>query len=263
MLLILTHDVDWSRKGPSVEHVLTRLDRFEWSYRYRFFSLRENIYDGIPDVMEAEQRQGVKSTFFFRVLYDDNTTAELYSDVISELRRGGWEVGLHANSGVSLEEIEAEKKVLEKLYTTNIYSLRVHYLKIEPGLIPKLSTIGIRFDSSLCITKTRPSLENTGCVLYGGVVELPVTVMDTYMFTYWGVKPEEVHAKLTEVLKHFNDLGVEIATILWHSNSVKMRGGREYLRLVEEIWRLEWLTPIKVMDLATYLNRGVPCKEVL
>jgi len=90
MLLILTHDVDWSRKGPSVEHVLARLDRFEWSYRYRFFSLRENIYDGIPDIMEAEQRQGVKSTFFFRVLYDDSTTAELYSDVISELRRGGW-----------------------------------------------------------------------------------------------------------------------------------------------------------------------------
>jgi len=263
MLLILTHDVDWSRKGPSVEHVLTRLNRFELSHRYRFFSLRENIYNGIQDIMEAEQRQGMKSTFFFRVLYDDNTTAELYSDVISELRRGGWEIGLHANNGTDLGDIQAEKKVLEKLYANEIYSLRVHYLRIEPEIIPRLSTIGVKFDSSICISKAKPSLESTGCLLYNEVVELPISVMDTYMFTYWGIKPEEVYEKLIETLKLFNDLGVEIATILWHTNSIKMYGGREYLKLVEEIWRLEWITPIKVMDLAIYMNRGASCKKVL
>jgi hypothetical protein len=72
-----------------------------------------------------------------------------------------------------------------------------------------------------------------------------------------------VYERLIETLKLFNDLGVEIATILWHTNSIKMYGGREYLKLVEEIWRLEWITPIKVMDLAIYMNRGVSCKKVL
>ena len=43
MLLVLTHDVDWGRRGPPVEHILTRLDRFDWIYRYKFFTLREHI----------------------------------------------------------------------------------------------------------------------------------------------------------------------------------------------------------------------------
>jgi peptidoglycan/xylan/chitin deacetylase (PgdA/CDA1 family) len=261
MLLILTHDVDWSRRGPPTEHVIARLDRFDWSYRYRFFSLRENIYDGIADIVEAEQRQGVRSTFFFRTLYDDNTTAELYSDVISELRRGGWEIGLHANSGSSLREIEAEKKMLEKLYANSIYSLRVHYLRIDREIIPRLSTIGIKFDSSLCTSRTKLDLQSSGCIIYGGVVELPITLMDAYMFTYWGVRPEETYRKLVDVLKYLKSVGVEVATILWHVNSIKMRGGREYIRFIEDIWRLEWLTPLRVVDIAMFVGKGkVLCK---
>jgi len=263
MLLVLTHDVDWGRRGPSVEHILARLDRFDWIYRYKFFTLKENIYNGIPDILEYEQRQGIKSTFFFRVFYDDNTTAELYSDVISELRRGGWEVGLHANNGDSLDVIFLEKKVLEKIYADNIYSLRVHYLKIKPEIIPKLSSIGIKFDSSFCMSKTKPSLESTDCIIYGNVVELPITIMDTYMFTYWGIRPGETYTKLIEILKGFNNAGVKIVTLLWHANSVKMYGGREYLRLIEEILRFEWITPVKIIDLAMYIYRDkVSCKKL-
>ncbi|MDK6028801.1 hypothetical protein QPL79_05440 [Ignisphaera sp. 4213-co] len=53
--------------------------------------------------MEFEQRQGFRSTFFFRPFYDDGISVELYADVVSELRRGGWEVDLHANSIVAMD----------------------------------------------------------------------------------------------------------------------------------------------------------------
>lgn len=255
MLLVMTHDVDWSRKGPATEHVLTRLNRFSIEDRYRFFTLRENIYDGIATIMDYEQRQGIKSTFFFRTLYDDYTTAELYSDIISELRRGGWEIGLHSNSGESLESIRQEKILLEKIYSQEIKSLRVHYLKINADLIPKLNIIGIKYDSSICKAKAGPSPESTGCHILGNVIELPITIMDAYMFTYWGIKPDEVYQKIIETLNNFNRQGIEIATLLWHTNSVRMYGGKEYLRLVEEIWRIEWLTPIKVIDTPILLCR--------
>lgn len=108
MLLILTHDVGWGRKGPPIEHVLERLNRFSFEDKARFFTLRENIYDGITLIMEYEEKQGVKLTFFFRAFYDNGSTVEDYSDVISELRRGRG-VGLHANSGDDLKIIAKEK----------------------------------------------------------------------------------------------------------------------------------------------------------
>jgi hypothetical protein len=56
MLLVLTHDVDWGRKGPPDTHVLDRLHRFDLWDRARFFTLRENLYDGISLIIEYEQR---------------------------------------------------------------------------------------------------------------------------------------------------------------------------------------------------------------
>jgi hypothetical protein len=49
MLLVLTHDVDWGRKGPPDTHVLDRLHRFDLWDRARFFTLRESLQRYIPD----------------------------------------------------------------------------------------------------------------------------------------------------------------------------------------------------------------------
>ncbi|MEM3980883.1 MAG: hypothetical protein QXF79_06490, partial [Ignisphaera sp.] len=83
--------------------------------------------------------------------------------------------------------------------------------------------------------------ENSGCIIINNVIELPITIMDTYMFTYWGINPLNTYEKLLEILSVLHNSGVCIATILWHTNSVRMIGGRDYLRFVEEIWRLEWI----------------------
>lgn len=258
MLLVMTHDVDWGRRGPPTVHILERLDRFGFEDRIRFLTLKENIYDGIPLIMEYEQRCGIKSTFFFRPTYDDESTIEEYSDVISELRRGGWEVGLHANRGDDVEAIALEKKLIERIYAEPIVSVRVHYLRIKPSIIPVLDTIGIKFDSSLIFSRSKFSKENSGCILFGNVIELPITIMDTYMFSYWGISPSNTYDKLIEMLKILYNEGVDIATILWHTNSVRMIGGKDYLKLVEEIWKLEWIRPIRMCDVVNYLHLCKP-----
>lgn len=100
-------------------HVLGRLNRFGFEDKMRFFTLIENIYDGISLMMEYEQRYGVKSTFFFRPTYDDGSSVYEYSDIISELRRGRWKIGLHANKDDDIRSIALEKRYIEK-YTLNL-----------------------------------------------------------------------------------------------------------------------------------------------
>lgn len=254
MLLVLTHDVDWSRRGPPYIHIIERLNRFSYEDKLSFFTLRTNLYDGIREIMDFENMYGIKSTFFFRPVYDDETTVELYADVISELRRNGWEVGLHANNGNNIEKILEEKKTIERIYSEPVESLRVHQLKIDPKIIPKLELIGIKFDSSLCFSKNAPSLKSSGCIILNNVVELPITIMDAYMYTYWMINPEKTFEIIIEVLHKIHNQKITIATILWHTNSVKMIGGKEYFKLIERLWSIEWLQPIKIKDLKNNLK---------
>ncbi|ADM28397.1 conserved hypothetical protein [Ignisphaera aggregans DSM 17230] len=261
MLLVLTHDVDWSRRGPSELHVIQRFDRFSFEDKLRFFTLRENLYDGIRDIMEVEERYGIKSTFFFRPFYDDNTSIELYSDIISELVRRGWEIGLHANNTSSIESISQEKKEIERICGCRVRSMRAHYLRIDISTIGKLSAIGLELDSSICLSRDGLSIESSGCFLIDNVIELPITIMDTYMFTYWRISPDKVFEVLLTSLRKLYESSIRIATILWHTNSIRMIGGREYLRFIEDLLRYEWIEPIRVIDIRSlrYLctNRNI------
>lgn len=251
LVLVITHDVDWGRRGPSDIHIINRLSRFSFDDRMAFFTLRDNLYNGISMIMECEYRQGIKSTFFFRYLYDDNTTVELYSDMLSELTRGGWEIGLHSNNGRDLDVIALEKTCLEKVAGVKVKSLRVHNLAVDPIIIPKLKSLGIDIDSSLCFSRENPSAKSTGCILVDNVIELPITVMDTYMFSYWGIDPGTAYTTLISLLRRFYNAGVRVATLLWHTNSVRMIGGRDYMRFIENIWSFEWLLPVKAIDVMT------------
>ena len=92
--IFLSHDVDWRRQGPPVEHVLERKDRFDSEI---FANTEpENLYRNIPEYMELEERFGIRSTFFFRTLYEDGNVDD-YEDDIQTLQEAGWEIGLHTD----------------------------------------------------------------------------------------------------------------------------------------------------------------------
>jgi len=260
LLLVLTHDVDWPRRGPPREHVLARLSRFPEEERARFLERGENIYYGVELLAEKEEEAGLRSTFFFRPSYDDGSGVEEYGDVLRLLEEGGWEIGLHANSGESLEAIAAEKARLGRLLSLEVVSLRVHMLRVDPALIPQLSRVGIRFDSSLCWSREAPSARSSGCMRLGGVIELPITVMDAYLFTYWGVKPGKVAGTVLRVLEEIRRAAAFLATLLWHDSSVRMIGGREYFELLELLSSKDWVVPLRVRDVEEALARyGYEC----
>ena len=59
--IFLSHDVDWRKQGPPLEHILARKDRFEPELFEK--TKPEDLYHNIPEYMEIEEEFGVRSTF--------------------------------------------------------------------------------------------------------------------------------------------------------------------------------------------------------
>lgn len=246
--LLVSHDVDWSRRGPSIEHILARRDRFSEEVIRRVLEEGFNPYFGVPDLMEFEERVGVRSTFFFRPWYDDGCGVELYEDVIKDLIRGGWEVGLHVNDASSVGSVRREKEVLERVAGVGVVGCRVHYLRISVDRLHVLRDAGFLYDSSIVFSRDRVDLRNTGFIVVDGLVEFPITFMDAYLFTYMGLSEEEVIPFIDRALNMFAERGVEIVTLLWHDNSIRMRGGRIYPKLLEHLASREDVILVKGID---------------
>ena len=109
--VFLSHDVDWRKQGPKIEHILSRKDRFDESV---IQELPKNPYNNFQEYMELEEKFGIRSTFFFRTNYENGNFLD-YENEILDLKNGGWEIGLHTDpSSISdITKIEKEKSDLE------------------------------------------------------------------------------------------------------------------------------------------------------
>jgi len=107
--IFLSHDVDWRKQGPPLEHILSRKDRFEPELFKK--TKPEDLYRNIPEYMELEEKFGVRSTFFFRTFYENGDVLD-YEDDIKQLQKSNWEIGLHTepSSVGNTEKIQQEKQ---------------------------------------------------------------------------------------------------------------------------------------------------------
>jgi len=247
-LLILTHDVDWPLHGPGTAHVLARADRFAPEVINKVKQEGYNPYFGVPKVMEIEEKYGVRSTFFFRPSYDDNTMVQGYSQIMKKLLRGGWEVGLHCNSTSSLEEVLTEKGAIERASGKPVSGSRVHYLRVAENTFENLASAGVKYDSSLSFNKEQVDVRNTGFVLKNGLVVFPVTFMDAYLFSYMHQTEESVVNFVTTKIEELFTSGVQIITLLWHDNAVMMKGGRAYEELIQQLTEKEDIMFLKGVE---------------
>ena len=231
--IFLSHDVDWRREGPPVEHVLARKDRFEPEI---FANAKpENLYRNIPKYMELEEKFGIRSTFFFRTLYE-NGNVDDYEDDILTLQGGDWEIGLHTDpqSVNDIAKIKQEKEKLESLTRKPIVGNRVHFLNYNDKLPLKLKELGFDYDASLRHSKDKIDEKEMGYSKINGLIEFPVTLMDAYLFTHMGIKEEEIISefkKTIEIGRNFSD--VNVISVIWHDNVLKMKGGRMYEKILE------------------------------
>jgi len=252
--IFLSHDVDWRRQGPPVEHVLERKDRFDSEI---FANTKpENLYRNIPKYMELEERFGIRSTFFFRTVYENGNLSD-YEDDIQSLLKGNWEIGLHTDpqSVNDIEKIRQEKEKLESLTKTPIIGNRVHFLNYNSELPIKLKKLGFVYDASLRYSKNKIDEKEMGHSKIDGVIEFPVTLMDAYLFTHMGIKEEGIipeFKKTIDIGRNFSD--VNVISVIWHDNVLKMKGGRMYEKILEFLTSLDDVKILPGKDLVKILK---------
>ena len=231
--IFLSHDVDWRRQGPNAEHIEARKDRFEPEIFNK--TKPEELYRNIPEYMELEEKFGVRSTFFFRTLYENGNVND-FEDDIQTLQKGDWEIGLHTDpkSVESIEKIKQEKEKLESLTQKPIVGNRVHFLNYNSELPLKLKELGFLYDASLRHSKDKIDEKEMGYSKIDGLIEFPVTLMDAYLFTHMGIKEEGIipeFKKTLEIGRNFSEENV--ISVIWHDNVLKMKGGRKYEEILE------------------------------
>ena len=231
--IFLSHDVDWRRQGPPIEHVLARRDRFGPEVFEK--TKPENLYRNIPEYIELEEKFGIRSTFFFRTWYEDGNVDD-YEDDIQTLQKGGWEVGLHTDpqSVNDIEKIKQEKVKLESLTKKPIVGNRVHFLNYNSELPMKLKELEFLYDSSLRHSKDKIDEKEMGFSNNAGLIEFPVTLMDAYLFTHMKIKEDNIITEFQKTL----DIGRKqfeknVISVIWHDNVLKMKGGRMYKKILE------------------------------
>ena len=236
LYIFLSHDVDWRKQGPTKEHIIARHHRFENLTLEKIYN--ENLYYNFPDIMDLEEQLGIRSTFFFRTHYENGNYLD-YEEEIKSLIKGNWEIGLHTDgqSIKDLDLIKKEKFDLESLTKTPIFGNRVHYLNFDDKLLSKLFQSGFMYDSTMKKYKDRISVDDMNYRKINGILEFPLTIMDTYLFTYLGVTEKNILHVFKEAISTAMDTNnsedIKIMTLLWHDNVLKMKGGRMYKDILE------------------------------
>lgn len=253
--IFLSHDVDWRKQGAPLEHIYARKDRFE--KRTLEYAAVRNPYYNIPQYMELEEKFGVKSTFFFRTIYE-NGNYEDYEDDIRLLIKDGWEIGLHSDpSSINYKEkILEEKTKLEKITKNEIKGNRVHYLGYNNELASLLADLGFAYDSSTRTTKERVDANEMGYYKIDGIVEYPITLMDAYIFTYMKATEEQILPIFKNTLDYGRKINSEfnVITVIWHDNVLQMKGGRMYEKILEYLTSQDDIKIRRGIDITNIIN---------
>ncbi len=184
----LTHDVDrvalnsFKQESRRRKQLIKKCSSFLKKVRYSggwgldfLFSLKSSTKKDplfcLEKWIQIEQKLNTHSTFFFwpgwksigrhhvsDCLYDyndkiifDNVKCSV-AEMISEIDRRGWEIGLHPSwhSYNDLDELKRQKDSLESILQKEIVSVRQHYLRYDIRITPLLHTqAGFKFDSTL------------------------------------------------------------------------------------------------------------------
>lgn len=269
LYIFLSHDVDWRKQGPEKEHILARKERFDDSILKRIDV--ENLYYNFSEIMETEEKLDVRSTFFFRTLYENGNYLD-YEEEIKSLQDGGWEIGLHSDGSSinSLNLLQKEKANLEMITKQPVVGNRVHYLQYNNELSSKLSQIGFEYDSTMKRYRDQISVDDMNYRKINGILEFPITIMDTYLFSYLELSEKNI-------LNFFKDLifsvlyrnkydDISIITLIWHDNVLKMKGGRMYKTILEFLTSINNIIIKRGIDLVDIINRlqikDLKCLEV-
>ena len=236
----LTHDSDSIE--VTEEHLQKVKDRFSESDLKEALEGRKNLYWNIERIKEAEDKFRFKSSFYFLT---SEYNVEQYKDVLDELMKNGWEIGLHAGFGTHDNEDKMKEDIVEfkKQLGYRPRGVREHYLQfdyhktldfLERNEFVYDTTLGFREHPGFFLGTSMPFYPPKENWERREIIELPLIIMDTSLWGYMDLD-EESGMKIIEYyianIKKFGGL----LTILWHQEAFLMKKGEIYTRILEKL----------------------------
>ena len=232
----LTHDVDNVSAYSAVQ--AWRRTRYAW----------KELLKSPHSAERLTKRHEVDCNYAFSdsVAFDGKRCSA--SEMMQEIDKKGWEIGLHASwyAYNDTDELRRQKGQIEHLLGHEIVSVRQHYLHYDIRITPKVhSEAGFKYDSTLGFT------DNVGfrfgtCYPWKSydleaeeelpVFEIPLIVMDGALLNpNKGMRLDEETAfsyviQMADVVKRVGG----VFTLLWHADSIAKTGRLNlYLRMLE------------------------------
>ncbi|UCF69182.1 MAG: hypothetical protein JSV80_07840 [Acidobacteriota bacterium] len=149
-------------------------------------------WDVVDDLLAAERRAGVSSTWFVAVRRGLGISyrGAARERLVGRLRDADQEIGLHGQSPTDASALAAEAEQLSREAGTPIVGLRMHYLRLTRSVFDGMERAGMRYDSTVM---NRSRLEPDQIELPGprlvrpGLLEIPLHVMDSTLFSVTGL----------------------------------------------------------------------------
>ncbi|RXE55545.1 hypothetical protein ABH15_10955 [Methanoculleus taiwanensis] len=251
--ICLTHDID-SIYRPSLFKGYDALQSLKvGNLRKGIDSISQIRSKKLPwcnfqEIMALEEQYDATSSFYFLALAPGDKDyrydiRDLETD-IGTIADAGWEVGLHGGHQAycDLQQLQAEKKRLEKVLNRPVIGYRNHYLRFRvPETWKHLAEAGFRYDTTLgypdCVGfrngmchPFRPYDLTAGREI--DIMEIPLTIMDTTLDRYMRLDPGRAW-EVTRCLIDATERCGGVATILWHNTFM----GGERLKLYEKALR--------------------------
>jgi len=251
--IVLTHDVDllYPSKIRSIISSSKHLVRGELAESLKYLNWsRKGVgaspYFNFDKIIKLEEEFNARSTFFFLMSEKDFTGSgyshEDIEGAILEVKKKGWEVGLHGSyqASESLPLMVKEKKELEEILGESVKGYRNHYLRIKVPLTWRhLEEAGFHYDSTLGYAEHYGFRNGMAYPFHPydleaereiGIYELPLALMDCTLYQYMGLSPSEAKEAIVEMISRVENVRGALI-VLWHNDVLADPGMEEWARL--------------------------------
>jgi peptidoglycan/xylan/chitin deacetylase (PgdA/CDA1 family) len=231
--------------------------------------------------IKLESRYGFRSTFFFlpeeslsyhpfdgpMYKYDDRIEYEgeriTVAELMRELERGGWEVGLHGSflSFDDAQELKRQKDRLERAVQREVMSIRQHYLHFDIRKTPKAqSEAGFKYDSTFGSNRIIGFRNGLAFPFYFydlvadaplPVLEIPLNIQDGALFApdNLDLTPSLALMRCKLLIDRVEEAG-GLVTLLWHPACVDAGRFPGWFGVYEELLSYiaqkdAWVAPVR------------------
>ena len=240
----LTHDSDSIE--VTKEHLQEVKERFDEKDLEEGLSKKKNLYWNVERIKEVENKFAFKSSFYFLT---SEYNVSKYKDILNQLNKEGWEIGLHAGFETHDNEEKMNQDIDEFKRQLGIQPIgvREHYLQfdyhntfnfLEKNHFVYDTSLGFREHPGFLLGTSLPFNPPNENWEKRNILELPLIIMDTSLWGYMKLDEDEGMKLIENYILNIRKFG-GLLTLLWHQEAFLMKKGNIYPKILERLSKEE------------------------